>query len=162
MIAIFGDFRQFSAKRMAFFSLTNVTIKIFHNLALFWVKRANFFRQFFLQKYFKIITSAPGKNVFSTVGKTNWRGSCRRKVVARDDIFNFELETSLRAQNKTKILFFQKSDIFDPVFGAVKRTSDRHLPTSGFVKLCNQIEAAFTLCKLGQFDVGQVTQFSYR
>jgi hypothetical protein len=35
MITIFCDFRQFSAKKLAFFSKTNVMIKIVHNLALF-------------------------------------------------------------------------------------------------------------------------------
>jgi hypothetical protein len=35
MITIFGDFCQFSAKKLAFFSKTNVMIKILHNLALF-------------------------------------------------------------------------------------------------------------------------------
>jgi hypothetical protein len=35
MITIFGDFRQFSAKKLAFFSKSNVLIKILHNLALF-------------------------------------------------------------------------------------------------------------------------------
>jgi hypothetical protein len=35
MITIFCDFRQFSAKKLAFFSKTNVVIKILHNLALF-------------------------------------------------------------------------------------------------------------------------------
>jgi hypothetical protein len=35
MITIFCDFRQFSAKKMAFFSKTNVMIKILHILALF-------------------------------------------------------------------------------------------------------------------------------
>jgi hypothetical protein len=35
MITIFCDFRQFSAKKLAFFSKTNVMIKIFYNLALF-------------------------------------------------------------------------------------------------------------------------------
>jgi hypothetical protein len=34
-ITIFCDFRQFSAKKLAFFSKTNVMIKILHNLALF-------------------------------------------------------------------------------------------------------------------------------
>jgi hypothetical protein len=38
MITIFCDFRQFGAKKMAFFSKTNVMIKILHNLALFWVE----------------------------------------------------------------------------------------------------------------------------
>jgi hypothetical protein len=35
MITIFGDFRQFSAKKLAFFSKTNVMNKLLHNLALF-------------------------------------------------------------------------------------------------------------------------------
>jgi hypothetical protein len=35
MITIFGDFRQFSAQKLAFFSKTNVVIKSLHNLALF-------------------------------------------------------------------------------------------------------------------------------
>jgi hypothetical protein len=35
MITIFCDFRQFSAKKLAFFSQTNIKIKNFHNLALF-------------------------------------------------------------------------------------------------------------------------------
>jgi hypothetical protein len=47
MVTIFCDFRQFSAKKLAFFSKTNVRIKILHNLALFWAKNANFFAEFF-------------------------------------------------------------------------------------------------------------------
>jgi hypothetical protein len=35
MITIFCDFCQFSAKKLAFFSKTNVMIKILHNLPLF-------------------------------------------------------------------------------------------------------------------------------
>jgi hypothetical protein len=35
------------AKKLAFFSQTNVMIKILHNLALFWVKNANFVAIFF-------------------------------------------------------------------------------------------------------------------
>jgi hypothetical protein len=48
----FLRFCQFSAKKLAFFSKTNVMIKILHNLALFWVKNANFFAIFFRRKYF--------------------------------------------------------------------------------------------------------------
>jgi hypothetical protein len=44
---------------MAFFSKTNVMIKILHNLALFRVKNANFFAEFFGENIFKIITSVP-------------------------------------------------------------------------------------------------------
>jgi hypothetical protein len=42
MITIFRDFRHFLAKKLAFFSKTNVLIKFLQNLALFWVKNANF------------------------------------------------------------------------------------------------------------------------
>jgi hypothetical protein len=35
MITIFCDFCQFSAKKLAFFSKTNVMIQFLHNLALF-------------------------------------------------------------------------------------------------------------------------------
>jgi hypothetical protein len=35
MITIFCDFSQFSAKKMTFFSKTNVMIKILHIIALF-------------------------------------------------------------------------------------------------------------------------------
>jgi hypothetical protein len=44
-LPIFGE-------KMAFFSKTNGMIKILHNLALSWVKNANFL-QLFLAKYFK-------------------------------------------------------------------------------------------------------------
>jgi hypothetical protein len=55
MITIFWEFRQFSAKKLAFFSNTNVMIKILHNL----VKNANFFAEFFGENILKIITSVP-------------------------------------------------------------------------------------------------------
>jgi hypothetical protein len=47
MITIFGDLSQFSAKKLAFFLITNVMLNFFQNLALFWVKNANFFANFF-------------------------------------------------------------------------------------------------------------------
>jgi hypothetical protein len=37
--AIFDNFRR---KKLAFFSKTNVMMKLLNNLALFWVKNANF------------------------------------------------------------------------------------------------------------------------
>jgi hypothetical protein len=43
MITIFCDFWQFSAKKLAFFSKNNVMVKFLHNLALFWVKKANYY-----------------------------------------------------------------------------------------------------------------------
>jgi hypothetical protein len=45
---------------LAFFSKTNVMIKILHNLPLFWVKNANFFAEFFGENILIIITSVPG------------------------------------------------------------------------------------------------------
>jgi hypothetical protein len=47
MITIFGDFRQFLGNKLAFVSKTNVMITILHTLALFLVKNANFFTEFF-------------------------------------------------------------------------------------------------------------------
>jgi hypothetical protein len=52
MKIIFGDFLQFTEKKLAFFSKTNVMINFFKKLALFSVKNANFFRRFFRRKYF--------------------------------------------------------------------------------------------------------------
>jgi hypothetical protein len=60
MITIFCDFWRFSAKKLAFFSKTNVMITILHNLALISVKNAIFFAEFFGENIFKIITSVPG------------------------------------------------------------------------------------------------------
>jgi hypothetical protein len=59
MITIFCDFQQFSAKKLAFLSKNNVMIQILHNLALFRVKNANFFAEFFDENILKIITSVP-------------------------------------------------------------------------------------------------------
>jgi hypothetical protein len=53
IITIFCDFSKFSAKKFAFFSKTYVMIKILHNLALFWVKNANFFAEFFGENILK-------------------------------------------------------------------------------------------------------------
>jgi hypothetical protein len=51
MISIFGDFCQFSAKKIAFFQKTNVMIKILHKFAVLSQKR-QFFRNFFSPKIF--------------------------------------------------------------------------------------------------------------
>jgi hypothetical protein len=59
---ILGDFCQFSAKKLAFFSKTNVMIKILHNLALFGVKNA-IFCNFIGENILKIKTTVPGVNV---------------------------------------------------------------------------------------------------
>jgi hypothetical protein len=60
MIKIFCDFRQFSAKKIAFFSKTNAMMKILHNLALFLSQKLQFYRIFFSENISKIITSVPG------------------------------------------------------------------------------------------------------
>jgi hypothetical protein len=60
MITIFCNFRQFSAKKLAFFSKTNVIIKILHNLAVSSQKR-QFFPEFFGENILKIITSVSGQ-----------------------------------------------------------------------------------------------------
>jgi hypothetical protein len=52
MITIFCDFRQFSAKKMAFFSKSSVMINVFQNLAFFETKTPIFSLNFF------------GKNIF--------------------------------------------------------------------------------------------------
>jgi hypothetical protein len=64
MITIFCDFWQISAKKLAFFSKNNVMIKFLYNLALFWVKNANFFAKFFVENILKIITLVPGHPVW--------------------------------------------------------------------------------------------------
>jgi hypothetical protein len=46
MITILCDFRQFSAKNLAFFSKTDVMSPFLHNLALFLAKNANFLQNF--------------------------------------------------------------------------------------------------------------------
>jgi hypothetical protein len=51
---IFGE-------KLAFFLYTNVMINFFQNLALFWVKNANFFAKCFGEKIKKIITSVPAR-----------------------------------------------------------------------------------------------------
>jgi hypothetical protein len=51
---------QFSAKLMAFFLNTNSMINFFQNLALFWVKNADFVAKCFGENFKKIITSVPG------------------------------------------------------------------------------------------------------
>jgi hypothetical protein len=54
MITIFCEFGQFSAKKFAFFSKPMLWSNFFQNLALFWVKNANFFVKFFGENIQKI------------------------------------------------------------------------------------------------------------
>jgi hypothetical protein len=69
MITIFFDFCQFSAKKLAFFSKTNVMIKFLHNLALIRVKNGNFYAKFLGENILKIITSVPGTLGLLVFGK---------------------------------------------------------------------------------------------
>jgi hypothetical protein len=59
MITIFCDFSQFSAKKLAFFTNTNVMINFLHNLALFWAKKCWFYRKIFRWKYLKNLNIGP-------------------------------------------------------------------------------------------------------
>jgi hypothetical protein len=62
MITNFCDFGQFSAKKLAFFSKTNVRIKFLHNLALFRVEMLNFFVEFFGENILKNHNIGPWKS----------------------------------------------------------------------------------------------------
>jgi hypothetical protein len=64
MITIFGDFCQFSAKKMALFSKTDVMLNILHNLALFWVTNGIFFAEFFGENIFKNHNIGPWSHCF--------------------------------------------------------------------------------------------------
>jgi hypothetical protein len=54
MITIFCDFRQFTAKKLAFFSKTNVLIKVLQKLAAVCAKNARLFANFFGENIIKI------------------------------------------------------------------------------------------------------------
>jgi hypothetical protein len=73
-LTIFGN-------NLAFFSKTNVMIKSLKNLALFSVKNANFFADFFGKNISKIITSVLGRALQapeqSFVSRAGIRTPCR-------------------------------------------------------------------------------------
>jgi hypothetical protein len=52
MITIFVDFCQFSKKKLAFFSKTNVTIKFLQKVTEVWAINANMFAQLFGENIF--------------------------------------------------------------------------------------------------------------
>jgi hypothetical protein len=61
MITFFGNFSQFSAKKLAFFSQKPMLWSQFlQKLAVVWAKSANIFAKFFGENILKIITSVPG------------------------------------------------------------------------------------------------------
>jgi hypothetical protein len=74
MITIFCEFGQFSAKKFAFFSKPMLWSNFFQNLALFWVKNANFFVKFFGENILNIITSVPGRHLNRRDSRINYRG----------------------------------------------------------------------------------------
>jgi hypothetical protein len=116
MITIFCHFWQVSAKKLEFFSKTNVMIKILHNLALFWVKNAIFFAEFYGKNIFKIITSVPGlfsrtlKNISLDIARHPaitirlfLIGVAQCRVASRDRIFFVRLNRPSRhCLNKTR------------------------------------------------------------
>jgi hypothetical protein len=51
-ITIFGDFSQFSAKKIGVFLIYQCYDQFFQNLALFLVKKRQYFRKNFRRKYF--------------------------------------------------------------------------------------------------------------
>jgi hypothetical protein len=73
MITNFCDFCLFSAKKLAFFSKTNVIIEILHNLALFCVKTP-IFAIFSAKIFLKITTSVPEiwEKIFFFRGMSTW------------------------------------------------------------------------------------------
>jgi hypothetical protein len=64
MITILCDFRQFSAKKLAFFTKTNVMITIFAKTSSSLSKKRQFFAKFFVENIFKIVTSVAGASTY--------------------------------------------------------------------------------------------------
>jgi hypothetical protein len=87
MITIFCDFCQFSAKKMSFFSKTNVMITIFAKTNRSLSKKRQIFLYFFGENILKIITSVPGAFwkmstfLYPILCPTIWRFH-REKIVA--------------------------------------------------------------------------------
>jgi hypothetical protein len=66
MITIFGDFRQFSAAKLAFFSKTNVMIN-FSIINLCFESKTPIFSWFFWRKYLKNHNIGPRKSSGQTI-----------------------------------------------------------------------------------------------
>jgi hypothetical protein len=67
--AIFSNFRR---KNWCFFLNSNVMINFFQNLALSWVKNANFFAKNFGENILKIITSVPDLKTYPNPRSLLW------------------------------------------------------------------------------------------
>jgi hypothetical protein len=89
MITIFGE-------KMAFFLNTNVMINFFQNLALFWVKNANFFATFFRRKYFK------NHNIGPWTSTTIWRkdGVSNKKKLSNKKLSNKKIVEQKNCRTK--------------------------------------------------------------
>jgi hypothetical protein len=59
MITIFGDFSQFSAKKLAFFLNTSAMITFLSKFAFVSSQKRHFFAKFFGENILKIITLVP-------------------------------------------------------------------------------------------------------
>jgi hypothetical protein len=95
MITIFGDFPQFSEKKLAFFLKTNVMINLFLNLALFWVKNANFFAKIFGENIFKNHNIGPRQKVLHCTCQShfsNGRILGRQKAVPGGEVAMHEMD----------------------------------------------------------------------
>jgi hypothetical protein len=75
MITIFGDFSQFSAKKLAFFLNTNVMINFFQNIPSFVLsQKRQFFHKNFWQKYLKNHNIGPRiASFFIGIKYHNWK-----------------------------------------------------------------------------------------
>jgi hypothetical protein len=110
MIIIFGDFCQFSAKKMAFFSKTNVMINFFSKTSSSLSKNANIFTNVFGENIFKIITSVPESD-FSHIFSAEFSveilttNMCTEMVIFREKVLQnnaSQLSSEISSENKKK------------------------------------------------------------
>jgi hypothetical protein len=85
-ITIIGDFCQFPAKKMAFFSKTNVMITFSAKLPFILGKNAYFFAKFFCENIFKNHNIGPGwkKKKFQEKEEEEEEGSNANAVLSID------------------------------------------------------------------------------
>jgi hypothetical protein len=72
MSTFFCDFRQFSVKKLEFFSKTNVMIKFLKKLAVVRGKNANIFADFLSKIFLQIITSVPDCSLRPVLNFVQW------------------------------------------------------------------------------------------
>jgi hypothetical protein len=143
MITIFCDFRQFSAKKLAFFSITNVMIKVLHNIAFLSQKR-QLFRWIFRRKYFKNHNIGP----WSHRGQFTWKSHFVSKLWAPCAIkycvlVNFSLATvSFSNLTETKKKNCRKSFFFFSYF-----SRDRKILIWRWHKKLSRLQSNFFWCR---------------